>query len=94
MPMKINFYATLRYIVGQKTVEIPLENSTTVRELVHIIVGRYPRLQRELLDPDGEIHGHIHLMINGRDAPYLENRLETAVGPEDKIDIFPAVGGG
>jgi len=34
------------------------------------------------------------LIINGRDAPYLVDGLETVLKPEDKIDIFPAVGGG
>lgn len=94
MPMKINFYATLRYIVGQKTVEIQLENGTTVRDLVHRVVAQYPKLGRELIDPGGEIYGHIHLLLNGRDAPYLENGLETVITMQDKIDIFPAVGGG
>ena len=92
--MKINFYATLRYIVGQKTVEMPVENGITMRELVHRIVAHYPKLSRELVAPDGEVHGHIHLIINGRDAPYLADGLETVIKAEDKIDIFPAVGGG
>lgn len=94
MPMKINFYATLRYIVGQKTVEIPMEEGITMRDLVYRVVSQYPKLSPELVDADGEIHGHIHLIINGRDAPYLEGGLDTIIQPNDKIDIFPAVGGG
>jgi len=92
--MKINFYATLRLIIGQKTIDLPLEPDSTVRELVFQVVDRYPAMRPELVNDDGEIHGHIHLFINGRDAPYLEDGLDSVIGVTDKIDIFPAVGGG
>ena len=92
--MKVNFYATLRQIVGQKTVVFPLAAGSTVKELVKMIVERYPKLRPELLDEAGKIHGYIHLFINGRDAPFLDDALETVIQPDDKIDIFPAVGGG
>jgi molybdopterin synthase sulfur carrier subunit len=92
--VKVNFYATLRQIVGQKTVEFPVQTGSTIKELVTNIVARYPKLRPELLDESGHIHGYIHLFINGRDAPYLDDALETVIQPDDKIDIFPAVGGG
>jgi molybdopterin synthase sulfur carrier subunit len=92
--MKVNFYATLRQIIGQKTIDIPLPGGSSVMDLVEIIVAQYPKMHSELLDESGRIYGHLHLFINGRDASYLENALETIIQNEDKIDIFPAVGGG
>ena len=92
--MRINFYATLRQITGQKSVDISLPQGTTVRELVEIVVTRYPRLRRELLDENNELYRHVHVFINGRDAPYLNNALDSELRPDDKVDIFPAVGGG
>ena len=92
--VKVNFYATLRQIVGQKTVEIPLPTGATVRQLVNEVVSRYPGLRRELLDEEGNLYGHVHVFINGRDVPYLHDALDTQIGPADKVDIFPAVGGG
>ncbi|MCP4214217.1 MAG: MoaD/ThiS family protein [bacterium] len=92
--MKIHFFATLRPIAGQKTVEFDLPQNITVRQLVEAVVTRFPPMRRELLDEEGELYPHVHVFVNGRDAPYLEKRMETIVRPEDTVNIFPAVGGG
>lgn len=92
--MKINFFATLRQIVGQKTIEITLPEETTVRQMVDIVVTRFPSMRPELLDEEGNLWRHVHVFVNGRDAPYLENGMDTVVKPGDVVNIFPAVGGG
>jgi len=92
--MKVNFYATLRPIVGQKTVELPIKEGFTVQDALETIVGAYPDLRPELMDEHGQLLGHVHMFVNGRDAPYLENVMETQIKATDKIDVFPAVGGG
>lgn len=92
--MKIKFYATLRDIVGQKEIEIDIESGVTVQEMIDHVISEYPRLGREILDDDGILYQHVHVFLNGRDAPYLEEALSTPIQADDKIDIFPAVGGG
>ena len=92
--MRVNFYATLREIVGKKTVEISLPEGSTVRQLITEITRRYPDLRRELLDEHGELLHHVHIFINGRDVPYLDNALESQIGTQDVVSVFPAVGGG
>jgi molybdopterin synthase sulfur carrier subunit len=92
--MQVKFYATLRDIVGGKTVEFELSDGITVRQLIDEIVTAFPRLRTELLNDEGNLYGHVHVFINGRDAPYLENALDTTISQDDSIDVFPAVGGG
>ena len=92
--MKVNFYATLRDVVGQKTVDIDIPENATVRQLVDTVVERYPLLRDKLLNQDDDLWGHVHVFINGRDAPFLEDEMQTVIKPEDSISIFPAVGGG
>lgn len=92
--MKINFFATLRQIVGQKSVEFMLEEGTTVRQMVEIVVTRYPPMRVELLDETGNLWRHVHVFVNGRDAPYLPDGLQTVIQANDVVNIFPAVGGG
>ncbi|MBP1464124.1 MoaD/ThiS family protein [Candidatus Chloroploca sp. M-50] len=92
--MKINFYATLRPIVGGRTVELPLEEGVTVRELVTSLVEQWPPLREQLLDEHGELYQHVHVFINGRDAPYRDGGMEATITAEDVIDVFPAVAGG
>lgn len=92
--MKVNFYATLRKITGQKTVEFTFPDGVTVTDLVETVVTEYPPMREELLDEDGELYPHVHVFVNGRDAPYLDEGMATVVKADDKIDIFPAVAGG
>ena len=75
--MKVNFYATLRQIVGQKTIEMPLPPGSTIRDLVAVVIEQHPQLYPELIDENGDLYGHLHLFINGRDAPYLDDALDT-----------------
>lgn len=92
--MKVNFYATLRQIVGKKEVEFESSGCLTVQQLVEEIVTKYPPMRRELLNENGELYPHVHVFVNGRDAPYLEKGMDTVLELNDKIDVFPAVGGG
>ena len=92
--MKVNFYATLRSIVGRKTVEVEMLPQATARDLVDSIIQEYPALRRELLDEKNEFSRFIKFFINGREAIYLEDKMNTVIQPDDTVDIFPPVGGG
>lgn len=92
--MNVNFYATLRQIVGQKTISFKLQPPISIRELLDEIIKHYPPIQHELLDEAGNLFPHVHIFVNGRDVPYLVNGMETVIDQTDKIDVFPAVGGG
>ncbi|MHC4822173.1 MAG: ubiquitin-like small modifier protein 1 [Planctomycetota bacterium] len=92
--MKVNFYATLRAMAGGKTDDFDLGEGATARSLLAAVLERYPDMREELLDEDGELFPHVHLFVNGRDAPHLDDGMETVLKAEDKIDLFPAVAGG
>ena len=92
--MKVNFYATLRPIAGQKTIEFDLNEGITAQQLLDAVVLRFPEMGDILVDENGQLYRHVHLFVNGRDSRFLENILETPLKAGDKVDIFPAVGGG
>jgi molybdopterin synthase sulfur carrier subunit len=92
--MIVNFYSTLREIVGDKTVEFDLPAGITVFQLVEEIIRQYPLMERELVDNEGNLYQHVHVFVNGRDVPFLDNRVDTQLSAGDRISIFPAVGGG
>ena len=92
--MEVHFFATLRQITGQKTVEFDLPEGATTRDLVDAIVDRFPPIRRELLNEKGELWPHVHVFINGRDAPFLKEGLDTVLTADDIVNIFPPVAGG
>jgi sulfur-carrier protein len=92
--MKINFYATFRQVVGGKTIIIDLPQDSSVGQLVERLVTQYPALGPQLLDPNGQLFPHVHVFVNGRDAPYLPDAMQTVLQETDTVDIFPPVGGG
>ncbi|ABU57953.1 ubiquitin-like small modifier protein 1 [Roseiflexus castenholzii] len=92
--MQVNFYATLRPIVGSRTVHFDVGENLTVQQLIDAVVTRFPKLRQELLNDEGNLYPHVHVFVNGRDAPYLPNGVETLIQAGDTIDIFPAVAGG
>jgi LAO/AO transport system kinase len=92
--VKVDFYATLRLVVGKKTVEVSLPEGATVRDLLDAIVGRFPPLADQLLTQTGRLSRHVNVFIDGRGAPYLDHGLDTILRADQKVDIFPAVAGG
>jgi MoaD family protein len=90
----VRFHATLRQAVGGKHVNVDWADGLTVWGFVTEIVAKYPALGPQLLDSEGQLARHVHVMVNGRDAPYLAQGLETVLNESDAIDVFPPVGGG
>lgn len=92
--MELRFHATLRQIVGGREVEVSHQDGLTVRGLLEQVVARYPALGPALFDEQGQLHRHVHVFVNGRDAPYLPDGLDTVLSPTASLDVFPPVGGG
>jgi MoaD family protein len=92
--MKVNFFATLRYIAGGKAVEFDVAHGITAEELLGAIVKKFPVMNKELLNEQGKMHGHVHFFINGRDVQFLDEGFQTRIMQEDVVNVFPAVGGG
>ncbi|MCC6174783.1 MAG: MoaD/ThiS family protein [Chloroflexi bacterium] len=92
--MDVRFHATLRQVVGGKHVSADWHEGLTVRGFLDQMVARYPLLVPHLFDEHGALYRHVHVMVNGRDAPYLERGLDTPLVSGDRLDVFPPVGGG
>jgi molybdopterin synthase sulfur carrier subunit len=92
--MRVSFYATLRLVVGDKTVDIPLQDGATLRELVDAIIEKFPPLGPMLLNDAGELSRHVQIFVNGRSSRHLGGQLEMTLTATDKVDVFPAVAGG
>lgn len=92
--VKVKFYATFRELVGRKELEINGVN--TVGELLEKLFELYPEMRRELfteraLKAGKPVDGMV--LVNGVNILHI-NSLETKLGEEDVVHIFPPAGGG
>jgi molybdopterin synthase sulfur carrier subunit len=92
--MKVNFFATLRDIAGGKVVEFDVDHGITAQELLEVIIKKFPLMKKELLNENGQMYGHVHFFINGRDVQFTDEKFQTKIMQEDTVNVFPAVGGG
>ncbi len=91
--MKIEVYATLRDIVGSKSIYLDSDPEMTIEQMLQALYVKYPALRAKLTGNGDELYPAINIMINGRDMRYIKG-LETVVTSKDVVRIFPPVGGG
>ncbi len=91
--MEIKVYATLRQIVGAAAVEVSQTENDTLKTLLVRLVDIHPDLGPEIFNGEGQLHNHVHVIVNGRNVRFLAG-LDTLVQASDRLQIFPPVGGG
>jgi molybdopterin synthase sulfur carrier subunit len=91
--MQIRVYATLRTLMGQAKISLPVEGATTVEDVLRRLAQAYPMLEDKLWDANGYLTGYVTVLLNGRSIEYLQG-LATPVTEADVMALFPPVGGG
>ena len=66
----------------------PIEGDT-VGELLRELERVHPSMAGWILDERGLIRRHLNVFVNGE-----HGREDTPVGPDDRIDVLPAISGG
>ena len=91
--MQVRVYATLRDLVNAKAIELDLREATDVRGLLKQASAAHPALGAKLWDEQDDLNKSIQVLVNGRAINFLSG-LETPVDRDDRVDLFPPVGGG
>jgi MoaD family protein len=92
--VRIKVYATLRPIVGDREVDLPIGDGARVRDLVTLMVERWPDLAEMMLDEEGELSRRVHVFVDGRSSRHLPEGSDTRLVASHEIHVFPAVAGG
>jgi sulfur-carrier protein len=61
----------------------------SVAELLAELERAQPALRGWILDERGHVRRHINVFVNGE-----YGREDTTVGPDDRVDVLPAISGG
>ena len=64
-------------------------DGATVQELLRALECAQPALDGWVLDERGLIRRHVSVFVNGE-----HGRGDTPVGPDDRVDVLPAISGG
>lgn len=89
--MKIKFFAFIRDYTGTK--ETTSECRSDLRELLYELCDVYGKRFSEKIFIGDKLSDDIIILINGRHIQHLKG-LDTGLGEEDVISIFPKVAGG
>jgi molybdopterin converting factor small subunit len=76
----------LKTLAGDAELPVP---GVTVAELLGALERERPALHGWILDERGRIRRHINVFVNGE-----KGGEETAIAPDDEIDVLPAISGG
>lgn len=83
----VRLRAPLTELTGGKR-EVRLEGST-VRDVLRALEDEHPAIAGWILDERITIREHINVFVNGE-----RGREDTALGPDDRIHVLPAISGG
>ncbi|HEY4621216.1 MAG TPA: MoaD/ThiS family protein [Gaiellaceae bacterium] len=83
----VRLRAPLSELAGGRR-ELELEGAT-VGEVLRALEREHPAVAGWILDERGQIREHINVFVNRE-----YGREETAVGPDDRLHVLPAISGG
>lgn len=87
----VRLFTSLRALTGVRETQV---EAGDVKELIDILTDRFgEKFRKMLLEPDGSLKRHFHVLVNGRHVRLL-NDLQTTLSDGDIIAIFPPIGGG
>lgn len=83
----VRLRAPLSELAGGRR-ELELEGDT-VAEVLRALEREHPDVRGWILDEQGNIREHINVFVNKE-----YGREETALGPDDRVHVLPAISGG
>lgn len=88
--MKILLVGHLRSLFERNSIEIKLDSSVTLYELLEMLPDD---LRKEIVTDDGIRPGYL-ILLNGSDVRSIKDFLKRKVSDEDELVIIPIIHGG
>jgi MoaD family protein len=92
MILTIKFLRPCKEIIWKSEIELDLEVKT-IKDLLKILVDKYPKLEKELFRKNQELTEHVCIFLNDKPISAI-NYLDTELKNSDNILFFIPVSGG
>ena len=92
--MQLRFYANMRTVIGSTSLEIDDVNVDTFRQLLNLLVDRFPDTAFHLLDERGDLRPDAPVYVDGRNPRLLKEGIDTPIQPESVISFFSPISSG
>jgi len=94
MTVSVKFVGSFRSLSGKNMLELRLEGSSPIRNVVKMITEELPRLEPALIDPESQSpKTNVLVLVNGKEMSVLD-RFETIIKDGDELVFVPIVHGG
>ncbi len=91
--MQLRFYANMRATVGRSSLEIA-ESAASFRDLLALLVEKYPETAFHLLDSDGHLRPDVPVYVDGRNPRLTPLGIDTPLTPDSVISFFSPISSG
>jgi len=92
--MQLRFYANMRTVIGNSSLEINDENVDTFRKLIDWLVRQHPSAGFHLLDEGGSLRQDVPAYVDGRNPRLLKDGIDTPLLQESVISFFSPIASG
>lgn len=93
--MRIRFFANMRTVVGQDTLEIEdLEGGNTLENLLASLIEHFPQIRPHLLDRDGNLRQDVPIFINGRNPRLGREGIAAPIASDAEVCFFSPISSG
>jgi molybdopterin synthase sulfur carrier subunit len=94
MRINVKFFAVLRDIVGDWSIDLSLPEGITVGETLESLAKQYgERFRSYVYDEKGSVQDYLIFLINGESIHAMKG-FETPLKEGDSLVILPPIGGG
>jgi molybdopterin converting factor small subunit len=94
MKVKIKGYLTYKASIGEQFLDLGDKDKITLRELLVRLSDKHKLEDSFYRAEAGIIDARTIILVNGRHALHLPDRLDTLLKDGDEIAIFPPLAGG
>ena len=94
MKIQVRFIATLRHVLGVKSVDLEIPRPMKLLEVLNLLAEKYgEKLRKAIFDENGKVKSEFLILVNDAEISVL-NEINTEISDGDVITLLPTIHGG